>query len=138
MNTYTPSVKNISRKWTLFDAKSQTLGRLATQIAKKLMGKEKTGFTRHLDMGDHVVVINAAKVVVTGNKTLTKLYRHHSGYPGGMLALPFSTVISTNPARIINHAVSGMLPQNKLRAKMLRHLHVFPGETHPYVDQFKK
>src|SRR5512145_1307767 len=99
MNTYSPSVKSITRKWHLFDAKSATLGRLSTQIAKTLMGKGKLDFTRHLDMGDHVVVINAGQVKVTGNKVKDKLYRHHSGYPGGMKVLPFETVIKTNPAR---------------------------------------
>jgi large subunit ribosomal protein L13 len=138
MNTFSLSVKNISRKWYLFDAEKETLGRLATKIAKILMGKDKTDFTRHLDMGDHVVVINAGKINVTGNKAQQKLYRHHSGYPGGMLVLPYSTVIKSDPKRVIVHAVSGMLPQNKLHDKMLKHLHVFPDASHPYLDQFKK
>ncbi len=138
MNTYSLSVKNISRKWYLFDAEKETLGRLATKIAKLLMGKEKTDFSRHMDMGDHIVVINAKKIKVTGKKPDQKLYRHHSGFPGGMRTQPFSTVINTDPRRVIEHAVSGMLPQNKLHAKMLKHLHVFPEANHPYTDQFKQ
>lgn len=138
MNTFSLSTKSISRKWYLFDAEKETLGRLATKIAKVLMGKDKTDFTRHLDMGDHVVVINSQKINVTGKKAETKLYRHHSGYPGGMRALPYATVIKTDPKRIIVQAVSGMLPHNKLHAKMLKHLHVFPAATHPYTDQFKQ
>lgn len=138
MPTFALSTKDIARKWYLFDAADHTLGRLATEIAKILMGKDKTDFSRHLDMGDHVVVINAARIKVTGNKAKTKLYRHHSGFPGGMLALPFSTVIKTKPERVIIHAVAGMLPQNKLHDRMLKHLHVFPQSVHPYTDQFKQ
>lgn len=138
MNTFSLSVKNVSRKWYLFDAEKETLGRLATKIAKILMGKDKTDFTRHLDMGDHVVVINAEKINVTGKKAQQKIYRHHSGYPGGMLELPYSTVIKSDPKRVIVHAISGMLPQNKLHDKMLKHLHVFRDSNHPYQDQFKK
>lgn len=138
MNTYSLSVKNISRKWYIFDAEKETLGRLATKIAKLLMGKGKTDFSRHMDMGDHVVVINAQKIIVTGKKPNQKFYRHHSGHPGGMRIQPFSTVIKSDPRRVIERAVSGMLPQNKLHAKMLKHLHIFPEADHPYADQFKQ
>jgi large subunit ribosomal protein L13 len=138
MITFSPSVTDIKRKWHFFDAKDQVLGRLSTQIAATLMGKSKTNFVRHLDIGDHVVVANAAKIVVTGNKYQTKVYRHHSGFPGGMKVTSYRNMLEVHPERIIISAVSGMLPDNKLKAKLLRHLHVYPGAEHPFVNQFKK
>lgn len=138
MITFSPKPAETARKWHLLDAKDQVLGRLSTQIAKILMGKSKTSFSRHLDLGDHVVVINAAKVAVTGNKEQQKLYHHHSGYPGGMKVHFLAQVRAAHPDRIITHAVSGMLPKNRLQDKMLTHLHVYPGPEHPYASQFKK
>lgn len=135
--THSPSVKKISRRWHLIDAQDKVLGRLATTIAKLLMGKQKTDFVRHLDMGDHVVVINAEKISVTGKKVTQKLYHRHSGYPGGMKVTPFFRLHQTHPERIIIKAVSGMLPKNKLHSKILKHLHVYSGDQHPYVKQFK-
>jgi len=138
MKTFSPTADSITRDWRLFDAKDQVLGRLATQIAEALMGKQKATFSRHMDMGDHVVVINASKVVVTGKKENQKVYHQHSGYPGGMKVTPLKIMRQTHSERIIIHAVSGMIPHNKLHDKMLKHLHVFPGDTHPYSSQFKK
>jgi len=138
MKTYSPSAGTISRKWHIFDAKGQVLGRLSTQIAQILMGKHKTDFVSYLDSGDHVVVINAKEVVVTGAKEDQKMYHRHSGYPGGHKAIPLSKVRETHPDRIILHAVAGMLPKNKLHDKMLKHLHIFSGNEHPYQEQFKQ
>lgn len=137
MPTFSPSPAQTDRKWHLIDAKGQVLGRLSTQIAVLLMGKNRPTFSRHLDMGDHVVVINAADVSVTGRKSAQKLYHRHSGYPGGMVVLSYRQVMDTHPERIIIHAVSGMLPKNKLQDKLLKHLHVYPGSAHPYERQFK-
>lgn len=137
MTTHSTSVKDITRRWHLIDAKDQILGRMATKIAKLLMGKDKTDFVRNLDMGDHVVVINAAKVAVTGKKVEQKLYHRHSGFPGGMTVTPYFRMLQTYPDRIIIKAVSGMLPKNRLQDKTLKHLHVFPGPEHTYVKQFK-
>lgn len=138
MKTFSPTADSITRDWHLFDAKGQVLGRLATQIAEILMGKQKVTFSRHMDMGDHVVVINASEVVVTGKKESQKVYHQHSGYPGGMKVTPLRNMRQTHSDRIIIHAVSGMIPQNKLHDKMLKHLHVFPGSSHTYNSQFKK
>lgn len=138
MKTYSPKVQDISRDWHIFDAKDQILGRLATQIAKVLMGKGKVGFARHLDMADHVVVINASQIAVTGNKLSQKVYHRHSGYPGGMKVTRLDTLLNTKPDQVIIKAVSGMLPDNKLHDKMLKHLHVFAGSEHTYSQQFKQ
>jgi large subunit ribosomal protein L13 len=138
MNTHTPKAQDISRDWYLFDAKDQILGRLATKIAGILMGKGKTDFARHFDMGDHIVVINAAEIAVTGNKKLQKLYHRHSGFPGGMRVTRLEEMLERHPDRVIIHAVAGMLPDNKLHDRMLKHLHVFAGPQHPYTTQFKK
>jgi large subunit ribosomal protein L13 len=136
--TFSPSVSDIARKWYFFDAKGKVLGRLAGEIAKKLMGKDKINFVRHLDMGDHVVVVNAAEVVLTGRKEQQKVYHHHSGYPGGMKVTTLPVMRQTHPERIIEHAVAGMLPQNRLHDKILKHLHIYSGSEHPYAEQFKK
>jgi len=138
MKTYSPKSSEITRTWHLIDAKDQVLGRLATQVANLLMGKSKTIFSRHLDVGDHVVVTNAAAVKVTGRKEEQKLYHRHSGYPGGMVVLTLSQVRAAHPDRIVIHAVSGMLPKNKLQDKLLTHLHVYPGPDHPYASNFKQ
>ena len=137
MKTYSPKAKEIKRKWHLIDAKDKILGRLATQIAQLLMGKSKPYFTRHLDCGDYVVVINAKEVKVTGKKEKQKIYYRHSGYPGGLKETPLWMLREKHPERIIIHAVSGMLPKNKLRARMLTRLKVQPEEEHPYEDKFK-
>lgn len=136
MRTYTPKSSETTRTWHIFDAQGQVLGRLATQISVILMGKHKPSFARYLDLGDHVVVINASQVAVTGRKADHKLYHSHSGYPGGMKVTTYHQMMEKDPTRIISSAVSGMLPDNKLKPKMLQHLHIYPGSEHPYVKQF--
>jgi len=138
MKTFSPKASDITRKWHLIDAKDQVLGRLATRIASLLMGKHKTDFIRHMDIADHVVVINAAGIVVTGRKASQKKYYRHSGYPGGLKVTDYSIMKETRPDRVIIHAVSGMIPQNRLHDKILTHLHVFPGSDHSFTKQFKQ
>jgi large subunit ribosomal protein L13 len=138
MKTFSPSASDITRKWHLIDAKDQILGRLATQIASLLMGKHKTDFIRHMDIADHVVVINAKDIVVTGRKAQQKNYYRHSGYPGGFKVTKYSTMKETHSDQVITHAVSGMLPQNRLHDKILTHLHIFSGSEHDFSKQFKK
>lgn len=135
LKTYSTKASDIKREWHLIDASDKVLGKLATQVANLLMGKHKPMFTRHLDMGDYVVVINAEKVRVTGNKAKQKLYYRHSGYPGGFKSISLEKMLETHPARVIEHAVKGMLPQNRLRAKMMKHLRVYVGDAHPHQSQ---
>lgn len=135
MSTNSVSAKSIKREWQLIDAKTKTLGRLATDIAKILMGKNKVNYVPYLDMGDFVVVTNAASVKVTGKKLQDKKYYSHSGYPGGLRTQTFSTVLESKPEEIIRHAVRGMLPNNKLRDKMIKKLYVFPTTNHPYKSK---
>lgn len=137
MPTYSTKEKEIKRFWRLLDAQEQILGRLATKVASFLMGKNKPYFTRHLDCGDWVVVVNAEKIQVSGRKEKQKIYYRHSGYPGGLKEIPLERLRSEHPERIIEHAVSGMLPQNKLKKGMLKRLRVFVGEEHPYGDKIK-
>lgn len=135
--TYTTQLKDIKRNWYLFDACEVVLGRLATQVAELLMGKNKPYFSRHLDCGDYVVIINAEKVRVTGKKEQDKKYYHHSGYPSGLKQKSLAEVRGEHPERLLEHAVSGMLPKNKLRAAMLKRLKVFAGENYPFKDKFR-
>ena len=123
------------RPWFVVDAADQTLGRLATVIAKKLSGRDRVDFTPHIDNGAYIVVINAEKIVVTGTKEEVKLYRTHSGYMGGLKETTLADMRKLNPAHIISHAVSGMLPKNKLREKMLDRLKVVAGAEHQYAAQ---
>lgn len=129
---------DIKREWHLIDLKDKVLGRISTEIAKLLMGKGKPYFVRNLDCGDYVVVINADVVKVTGKKEDQKKYYRYSGYPGGLTTETLAKLRQRKPEDVIIHAVKGMLPQNKLRAKMLNRLLVFKGEDHPYKDKFKK
>ena len=137
MKTYSPSKTAVKRNWHLLDAKDQVIGRLATQAAVFLMGKHKTDYVHHLDWGDHVVVINAASARVTGNKETQKVYTRHTGFPGGLRQITLEKLRIKKPEFIIEHAVSGMLPKNKLRDEMLKRLHVFVGDTHKYGQHFK-
>ena len=137
LKTYSTKPSDIKREWHIFDASDQILGRLATQIASLLMGKHKPIFCRHLDIGDYVVVINAEKVRVTGNKAKQKLYYRHSGYPGGFKSTSLENMMQTHPTRVIEHAVKGMLPHNRLEAKMMKRLRVSVGDAHPYQGQIK-
>lgn len=129
--------KDIKRSWHLVDLKGKILGRIATEIAKLLMGKAKPYFVRNLDCGDYVVAVNARNVVVTGKKEQLKKYYRYSGYPGGLTVETLEKLRQRKPEEVIVHAVKGMLPQNKLRDKMLKRLYVFPEEEHSYKDKFK-
>lgn len=133
----TISEKDIKREWHLIDVKDQVLGRISTQIAKLLMGKSKPYFVRNLDCGDFVVVINAKDVKVTGKKETLKKYYSYSGYPGGFKAEALGDLRKRRPTEIIKHAVSGMLPQNRLKSKMLKRLLIFADQNHSHQDKFK-
>jgi large subunit ribosomal protein L13 len=135
MRTYTPKAEDITRRWWLVDAEDKPLGRLATEIAKILRGKHKPMFTPHLDVGDHVVVVNAEKVRLTGKKAEKKEYFRHSGYMGGERFIPFLKVIETHPERVIESAVKGMLPKNALGRAMYLKLKVYAGAQHPHQGQ---
>ena len=137
MRTYSVKAADIERQWHVIDASDKVLGRLATQIASLLMGKHKPTFCRHLDTGDFVVVINAEKVRVTGNKVKQKLYYRHSGYPGGLKSISLEKMMQTHPTRVMEHAVKGMLPHTRLGAKMIKKLRIHIGEVHPYQGQIK-
>ncbi len=133
--TTTPSIDSSNRQWYLVDAENQTLGRLATQVASVLRGKNKPEFTPHLDTGDFVVVVNADKIRVTGKKAQQKLYRRHSGRPGGMKVETFNALQKRLPERIIEKAIKGMLPHNALGRQLFRKLKVYKGADHPHAAQ---
>lgn len=135
MNTYSVKQADIERNWHILDADGRILGDLATEIACLLMGKGKVKFARHLDVGDNVVVINAARIKVTGNKMKDKFYYRHSGYPGGFKSENLEKVMDTKPEKAIEHAVKGMLPQNKLGKQMIGKLRVYAGAEHPHASQ---
>jgi large subunit ribosomal protein L13 len=135
MKTYSTKISDIKREWHVIDASDEVLGRLATRVANLLMGKHKPLFCRHLDVGDFVVVINADKIRVTGNKIKQKMYYRHSGYPGGLKSISLEQMMQTHPTRVIEHAVKGMLPRNKLNASMMKRLKVYTGDTHPHQGQ---
>jgi large subunit ribosomal protein L13 len=137
MKTYHPTQKEIKREWHLMDAKGATLGRLTTQIAGLLQGKHKATYSPHMDSGDNVVVVNAEKVKVTGRKAKQKIYYSHSGYPGGLKEIVFEKLQQQHPERIIQKAVFGMLPDNRLRDDRMKRLKVIAGEKHPYESQMK-
>lgn len=133
--TFTPTPADITREWFVVDATDQTLGRLASDVAHILRGKHKPTYAPHMDGGDHIVIVNAEKVAVTGNKALQKVYYRHSGYPGGLRELSFEEMRKRYPDRIIEGAVRGMLPKNKLGRKMLSKLKVYAGPEHPHGPQ---
>ena len=133
--TSTPSITTIKRNWFLVDAKGQTLGRLASEIANVLRGKNKPSYTPHLDTGDFVIVVNAEKIEVSGKKASQKLYRRHSGRPGGMKIEKFETLRDRIPERIIEQAVKGMLPHNSLGRQQFKKLKVYKGSEHPHDAQ---
>ena len=135
MKTYTPKADEVKRAWWVVDAEGKTLGRLATEIARILRGKHKPMFTPHLDVGDYVVVINAEKVTLTGNKADQKTYFRHSGYMGGEKHIPFRRMIATHPDRVIELAVRGMLPKNTLGRHTRKKLKVYAGSEHPHQSQ---
>ncbi len=135
--TSATKAKEIKRQWHLLDADNKILGRLATQIALLLMGKNKVYFTKNLDCGDHIVVINSAKIILSGKKELNKVYSRHSNYPGGFKSETVKKTRQKNPNLIIKHAVYGMLPKNKLRDKMMTRLYLFPDSNHSFVTKFQ-
>ena len=127
MKTYVATPATVERKWLVIDASGKTLGRLATEVARLLRGKHKPTFTPFLDTGDYVIVINASKMVLTGNKLDQKKYRHHTGYPGGLKEVDYRTLMAKNPEKALELAVKGMLPKNSLGRQMFRKLHVYAG-----------
>jgi large subunit ribosomal protein L13 len=135
MKTFLPKVESLDRKWFLVDASDQVVGRLASQIASILMGKGKSTYTDFLDTGDFVVVVNAEKVKLTGKKWDDKVYYSHSGYPGGLKEVSARRMLEKHPERIVQFAVKGMLPKNKLGSRMLKRLKVYSGAEHPHVAQ---
>ncbi|WP_041607593.1 50S ribosomal protein L13 [Halobacteroides halobius] len=138
MSTYMPSPEDIDRKWYVVDLAGKTLGRVSTEIATILRGKHKPIYTPNMDTGDFVVVINADKVHLTGNKLEQKLYRKHSGYPGGLKETAYDELLNDKPEEAIRKAVKGMLPSNKLGRKMLKKLKVYAGTEHPHQAQQPK
>lgn len=135
MSTNVLKAKDITRNWYLIDAKDKVLGRLATDVVTKLLGKNKVNFVPYLDNGDYVIVTNAAKVRVTGKKATQKVYFRHSGYPGGDKRETFDKLIVRRPEEVVRHAVKGMLPKTKLGREMIKKLHVFAGSEHTFVKQ---
>jgi large subunit ribosomal protein L13 len=135
MRTYTARPADIKRDWFLIDASGKTLGRLATEVARRLRGKHKVQYTPHMDTGDYIVVINASEVRVTGDKARQKMYHRHSGYPGGLNSISFEKLQQTNPVRIIETAVKGMLPKGPLGRQMFRKLRVYADAKHLHAAQ---
>ena len=135
MKTYMPSAAAIERKWYVVDATDKTLGRLASEVANVLRGKNKPIFTPHIDTGDYVVVINADKIKVTGKKLADKIYYSHSDYPGGMKETNLAEMLAKKPEKVIELAVKGMLPTGPLGRQMLTKLHVYAGAEHPHTAQ---
>ncbi len=137
LKPYNPSASDLGSEWRVIDAEGQTLGRLCTGIAMSLMGKDKPGYVPHLLSGDFIVVINAEKVMISGNKTTQKEYLRHSQYPGNLKRISYETMQEKHPDRIIQHSVKGMLPKTKLGARMLGRLKIYAGSEHPHEAQIK-
>ena len=135
MRTYSPKPGDVTREWLVIDATDVRLGRLAVQVANLLRGKHKAIFAPHVDTGDFVIVVNADKVSLSGNKKVTKMAYRHSGYPGGLSATPFGELLEKDPRKAIEKAVWGMLPKNKLGRQMLKRLKVYAGPDHPHAAQ---
>ena len=135
MKTISAKAETVQRSWYLIDAEGQTLGRLATEVARRLRGKHKTEYTPHVDTGDYIVVVNAEKVIVTGRKASDKTYYRHTGHPGGLKEATFTQMIGRSPAKVIELAVKGMLPRNPLGRAMYRKLKVYAGQEHPHDAQ---
>ena len=136
--TVSANKATVKKEWVIIDAAEQVLGRLSSVAAILLRGKHKPDFTPHVDCGDHVIVINAEKVRLTGNKADQKYYIHHTGYPGGQRKVPYSRVKSIMPGSVIERAIKGMLPKNRLGSEMFRNLHVYAGNEHPHEAQKPK
>ena len=135
MRTYSPKPADVQRQWHVIDATDIVLGRLASQTAKLLRGKHKPIFAPHIDTGDFVIIVNAAKVHLSGNKRESKMYTRHSGYPGGLRQTPYTELLATRPKLAVERAVKGMLPHNTLGRQMLSKLKVYDGPTHPHAAQ---
>ena len=135
MSTYFPKKGEVPRDWYLVDADGKTLGRLATEVARVLMGKHRATYTPNVDAGGFVVVVNAEKVRLTGNKWLDKIYYHHSLYPGGLKRVPAREMMAKKPRFLIEHAVRGMLPKNRIGDRLIRKMKVYTGEKHPHKAQ---
>jgi len=138
VKTYTARAEDMEREWFLVNAEGKTLGRLASEIASVLRGKHKPIYTPHLDCGDYVIVVNAEKVRVTGRKLDQKMYYHHTGYPGGIKSISLRNQLQKHPERVLQAAVRGMLPKNRLGRKMLKKLKVYAGDSHPHQAQQPK
>lgn len=137
MKTYQPKQKEIKRKWHLMDAKDKILGRFSSEVATLLIGKHKPNYSAHMDSGDYVVIINAEKIKLTGKKKEQKVYQGHSGYPGGFKEISFEKMSKEHPDRVLQYAISGMLPDNRLKAKRIVRLHITAGEKHKYNNKFE-
>jgi large subunit ribosomal protein L13 len=135
MKSFMASPATIERKWYVIDAEGKTLGRLAAEVAKLLRGKHKPTYTPHMDTGDHVIVVNAAKIHLTGNKLVQKTYFRHSGYPGGTTFTTAGKMLAERPERVVEMAIKGMLPKNRLGRQMYRKLKVYRGPSHPHEAQ---
>lgn len=138
MKTYNATPQTVQQDWFVVDAEGATLGRLAAAIAHRLRGKHKPEYTPHVDTGDFIVVVNAEKIQVTGNKAKDKMYHHHTGYPGGLKSISFEKLIDKAPERVIQSAVKGMLPKNPLGRAMFKKLKVYAGSEHPHAAQQPK
>ncbi len=138
LKTFSPKAGDVTHEWYLIDAEGKTLGRLATDIAKLVMGKGKPSFSPHVDGGDNVVVINAAKIVVTGSKLVDKEYHRHSGYPGGLSTVTVGEQLEKHPTRVLESAVKGMLPKNRLQDDRMARLKIYPNAEHPHAGQAPK
>lgn len=135
MSTFVAKPQEVERKWYVVDAEGKVLGRLASEIAAILRGKNKPEYTPHVDTGDYVIVVNADKIVVTGNKENKKVYRHHTGYPGGLKEIPYNRMMAKHPERILGKAVKGMLPKNALGRQMYKKLKIYAGPEHNHQAQ---
>jgi large subunit ribosomal protein L13 len=138
MKTFTATPSTIERDWCLVDATNKTLGRLATEVASRLRGKHKPSFTPHMDTGDNIIIINAEKIKVTGNKLMDKFYHHHTGYVGNLKSISLGKQLQEHPERVLESAIKGMLPKNPLGRAMFRKLHVYAGPEHPHIAQQPK
>ena len=135
MKTFSAKPQDVRREWHLVDATDKTLGRLATEVARRLRGKHKPEYTPHVDTGDHIVVVNAKKIKVTGKKLEDKMYHHHTGYIGNLKSISLGDQLEKHPERVIESAVKGMLPKSKLGRAMYKKLHVYAGPEHPHAAQ---
>jgi len=135
VRTYTPKASEIQRSWHVIDAEGMVLGRLATEVARLLRGKHKPTFTPHMDTGDHVIIVNADKIVITSNKAERTFVHTHSGYPGGLKSVSFADMMEKKPEELVRRSVKGMLPKNRLGRQMIGKLKVYAGPTHPHAAQ---